>query len=167
MALGHIQEICSSFDLLTSSFLRIRINKYCLSVMGRSAWRKQAFNGKKQPILKKSCRLKYCQQKYYLRKIMKLWCPGTGDQIPFVQRGFHFPLIMKPFYQIWCKNSIFSHDPKIFEKWWVFCFKINPGSSYLMGYCWPPHTGPTGFLLCPHGWPYVWVQVSLQICVSL
>lgn len=38
LASGHIQEICLSFDLLTSSFLRIRINKYnCPSAMGRGA----------------------------------------------------------------------------------------------------------------------------------
>lgn len=38
LALGHVQDICLSFDLLTSSFLRIRINEInCPSVMGRGA----------------------------------------------------------------------------------------------------------------------------------
>lgn len=41
LALGHIQEICSSLDLLTSFFLRIRINKYnCQSEMGRGEGKK-------------------------------------------------------------------------------------------------------------------------------
>lgn len=41
LALGHFQEICLSFDLLTSSFLRMRINKYnCPSEMGIGGGRK-------------------------------------------------------------------------------------------------------------------------------
>lgn len=79
--------------LLTSSFLRIRINEYnCLSVMERGGGgRRQVFEGENSRFLKKSCRLKkLLSMKNYLRQILKLWCPGAGDQIPFVQRGLHF-----------------------------------------------------------------------------
>lgn len=58
LALGHAQEICSSFDLLTSSFLRIRINEYnCLSVMERGGG-KTGIRGGKQPIPKEKLQIK-------------------------------------------------------------------------------------------------------------